>query len=70
MHFAGAELHQKAEDRASRERIQLIDLAQNVAVHPYSAGLINPLIEPAMKNIQEEEQQSMGGIMPPNMPGV
>ena len=70
MKFAEAELHQKAEDRASRERIQLIDLAQNVAVHPYSAGLINPLIEPAMRNIAEEEQQNMGGIMPPNMPGV
>lgn len=70
LHFAEAELRSKAEDRASRERIQLIDLAQNLAVHPYSAGLVNPLVEPAMRNIQEEEQQAMGGVMPPNMPGV
>jgi hypothetical protein len=68
--FAEAEMRSKAEDRASKERIQLIDLAQNLAVHPYSAGLVNPLIQPAMENIDEQEQQAMGGVMPPNMPGV
>jgi hypothetical protein len=51
-------------DRTSRERLQLIDLAQNLTVHPESAGLVSPLIEPAMQEIDRQEQIGMGGNMP------
>jgi len=66
--FTEQELHNKAQDRASRERVQLIDLAQNIAVHPESAGLISPLIEPAMQDIQEQEQQQFEAPQMPPMP--
>jgi hypothetical protein len=55
----------RAADRASRERMNLIDLAQNLAVHPYSADLVAPLIEPALEEIDKQEQIAQsGGIMP------
>jgi len=61
-------LRSKAHDRASKERIQLIDLAQNLAVHPESAPLVAPLIEPALREIDEQEQmETQGGVMPPTM---
>ena len=60
------ELRSKAHDRASNERIQLIDLAQNLAVHPESAPLVAPLIEPALREIEEQEKLAQpSGIMPP-----
>lgn len=62
------ELQSKAHDRASHERIQLIDLAQNLAVHPESAPLVAPLIEPALREIDEQERMAgLGGAMPPTM---
>jgi len=67
--MAQRELQSKAADRASRERIQLIDLAQNLAVHPYSAEVVNPLIAPAMQDIGREEQTAQSGLMPPPGPG-
>jgi hypothetical protein len=67
--MAQRELQSKAADRASRERIQLIDLAQNLAVHPYSAEVVNPLIAPAMQDIGREEQAAQSGLMPPPGPG-
>jgi hypothetical protein len=67
--FTEQELHSKAQDRASKERVQLIDLAQNLSVHPESAGLVDPLIQPAMQDIdRQEEQQSMAPQMPPMPP--
>jgi hypothetical protein len=46
----------------------LIDLAQNLAVHPESAPLVAPLIEPALREIDEQEQmETQGGVMPPTM---
>jgi hypothetical protein len=66
--FSAEELQHKAHDRASAERIQLIDLAQNLAVHPESAPLVGPLIEPALREIDEQERAAgLGGAMPPNM---
>jgi len=60
------ELRSKAHDRASNERIQLIDLAQNLAVHPESAPLVAPLIEPALREIEEQEKLAQpSGVMPP-----
>jgi len=67
--MAQRELQSKAADRASRERIQLIDLAQNLAVHPYSAEVVNPLIAPAMQDIGREEEAMQTGLMPPNIGG-
>jgi hypothetical protein len=62
--LAEEELRSKSMDRVSRERLQLIDLAQNLTVHPESAGLVSPLIEPAMQEIDRQQQIGMGGDMP------
>jgi hypothetical protein len=67
--IAEQEFHAKSADRVSRERIQLVDLAQNLSVHPESAGLVEPLVQPAMQNINEQEQIEMRGIPHPHMPG-
>jgi len=63
--LAEQELHSKSADRVSRERLQLIDLAQNLSVHPESAGLVSPLIEPAMREIDQQEQMGMQGVQTP-----
>lgn len=44
-------LSEKQKDRLSKERIQLIDLAQNLAVHPESAPLVAPLAEPILRDM-------------------
>ena len=62
--LAERELREKSADRVSRERIQLVDLAQNLAVHPMSAGLVEPLIQPTVQDINREEQIGMGGARP------
>jgi hypothetical protein len=66
--FTEQELHNKSQDRASKERVQLIDLAQNLAVHPESAGLISPLIQPAMEDIDRRDQEQMMAPQMPPMP--
>ena len=48
--------NEKHRDRMSQERIQLLDLAQNIVVHPESAAMVQPLIEPALQNLAQEEQ--------------
>lgn len=75
--ISGREQDIKTEDTISRERIQLVDVAQNLAVHPDSASLVEPLIAPAMKHVlmKQEEQDSKrrarnapvvpGGVVPP-----
>jgi len=62
--LAFGELGSKAADRAQKERMNLIDLAQNVAVHPYSAELVAPLVQPALQEISEQEQEERNGGMP------
>jgi len=72
IHFAQQEIHEKKKDRLSRERVQMIDLAQNLAVHPESVGVVEPLLVPAMEDMereQREQQMQQGGIMPPGMGG-
>lgn len=70
MHFAQQEINEKKKDRISRERTQLIDLAQNLAVHPESVDVVAPLFVPAMEDLEKEQyEQQMGGIMPPGMGG-
>lgn len=69
MSVRSKEMQSKAHDRASKERIQLVDLAQNLAVHPDSAPLIAPLIDPVMDEIEKQERMATeGGIMPPKLP--
>ena len=58
--FAAKELKAKAADRAMKERIQLVDLAQNLAVHPMSAELVTPLIRPALQEVDEQEGREKG----------
>jgi hypothetical protein len=67
--LAEQEMQNKKADRTSRERIQLIDLAQNLSVHPESAGLVEPLIQPAMQDIGQQEQMGMQGVQPPRPMG-
>ena len=42
------------QNRLSQERIQLIDLAQDVLQHPENVDLIGNLIRPALQEIDEE----------------
>ena len=63
--LAEQELRSKAADRTSRERLQLVDLAQNLSVHPASAGLVEPLIQPAMQDIDRQEEMGMQGVQTP-----
>ena len=58
MAYSDSDLESKREDRLSKERIQLVDLAQNLAVHPESAGLVAPLIRPALNELARDK---MGG---------
>jgi len=67
--LAERDLHNRIEDRAFKERLQLVDLAQNVAVHPDSAPVIEPLVRPAMADvvrreleIQADQQQIVPGL--------
>jgi len=69
----------KTDEMLSRERIQLVDLAQNLAVHPDSAQLVQPLLEPALRHVlgRQNEQDAVrrarnamnapGGLVPPGV---
>ncbi len=69
MDLAERQLQEKSADRIARERIQLVDLAQNLAVHPMSAGLVEPLIQPTVQDINREEQIGTQGFNPRQIPG-
>jgi hypothetical protein len=56
--LAERDLHNRIEDRAFKERLQLVDLAQNVAVHPDSAPVIEPLVRPAMADVVRKELEA------------
>jgi len=43
----------------SNERIQLIDLAQSLVQHPEGAGLVQPLIEPALQELEANKPEGM-----------
>ena len=58
--LAAKELATKKADQLMRERIQLIDVAQNVAVHPESAALIEPLVRPAFENVKKKQDDLDG----------
>ena len=66
----------KAEQRLSEERIQLIDIGQNLVVHPESAPLVTPLIQPALQNVSERQNEiesrkraQNAGVIPPGVGG-
>ena len=61
----------KTDEAIARERLQLIDLAQNLAVHPESAPVVAPLVKPAFDAVsqREMEERARRGKMPP-MPGL
>jgi hypothetical protein len=54
--LARENLTHKNLDREAKERMQLIDVAERLAVHPYSAGLVQPLIKPTIENIAAQQQ--------------
>ncbi len=56
-----AEMHNDRQNRLSQERTQLIDLAQDVLQHPENVGLIEPLIRPALEEVESDRQQK--GLM-------
>lgn len=58
--LAAKELETKKSDQLMKERIQLIDVAQNVAVHPESAALIEPLVRPAFENVKKKQDELDG----------
>jgi hypothetical protein len=57
----------KTDEALARERLQLIDLAQNLAVHPMSAPIVAPLVQPAFEAVtrREEEERERRSKMPP-----
>lgn len=59
-----ADIHSKMNSDFTKGYIQLIDLAQNIAVHPESAPLIEPLIRPAFEEVkrQTDEQRQESGL--------
>jgi len=50
-------------NRLSNERVQLIDLAQDVVQHPEAAGLIESLIRPAMDELAANPPNKPPGIV-------
>jgi hypothetical protein len=62
---AMTEFENDRQNRMSNERVQLIDLAEDLVQHPESAHLIEPLIRPTMEKLAKEESQSEGGLIPP-----
>ena len=61
----GREIDQTGEKDLTAENVQLIDVAQNLAVHPESAHLVAPLIEPAFRDVQRRRaqlEQRKGGL--------
>ena len=69
-HLDGAlknkELDQDTSKELVAESVQLIDVAQNLAVHPEAAHLVGPLIQPALEDVlrrrKEQEQKQKGGL--------
>ena len=58
------DLQSHEEERKFRERLDLIDLAQNLAVHPLSAPVVAPLIRPVADDLGMTAPQR-AGLVPP-----
>jgi len=69
-HLDGAlrnkQLDQDTSKELVAESVQLIDVAQNLAVHPEAAHLVGPLIQPALEDVlrrrKDEAQKQKGGL--------
>ena len=59
------ELENDRQHRLSQERVQLVDLAQDVLKNPEAFPLIQPLIQPAMQEIAQQN-----GLKPPGFGGM
>jgi hypothetical protein len=58
----GGELENDRQHRLSQERVQLIDLAQDILKNPDALPLIMPFVQPAMEEIAQQ-----GGLKPPGL---
>ena len=64
----GRKLQIEEDAQLSSERLELVDLAQSLAVHPESAQLVAPLMRPLMEAVQGKSAnvaQQRGGLVPP-----
>jgi hypothetical protein len=64
----GKKLQIEEDAQLSSERLELVDLAQSLAVHPESAQLVAPLMRPLMEAVQGKSAnvaQQRGGLVPP-----
>jgi hypothetical protein len=74
--IAGEQVDAELDDKLAKERIQLVDLAQNLAVHPYSAALVEPLVRPSFESVQTRQaaldasrRRPLPGLGNPRAPG-
>jgi hypothetical protein len=51
------EVDAKSEQGLLEERLQLIDVAQNLAVHPESGHMVEPLLQPAWNDLKQREAE-------------
>lgn len=61
------EMRNDADDRLFKERMNIVDTAQNLAVHPESAHLIEPLLRPAAEDLARHQKQA--GLVPNGLDG-
>lgn len=59
VHESHERMEREEMNNAFKERMQLVDAAQNLTVHPESAGLVAPLLKPALHDIEQS-----GGLKP------
>ena len=63
------EAKDKYQERKFKEHVQLIDLAQNIAVHPESLDVIQPLIAPAIQDLSDiSNPEQQPGLVPGLIP--
>ena len=61
-------IQMEEDGQLSSERLELVDLAQSLAVHPESAQLVAPLMRPLMEDVERKSMnaaQQKGGLVPP-----
>lgn len=72
--LAMGKLDQDRDSELSKERSNLVDIAQNIAVHPESAHIIAPLVRPAFSHVMEQTREQMQkkrqGLNPAMTPAV
>jgi hypothetical protein len=56
-HLAAIEDENRDKDRQSRERVQLLQIAKDLMLHPENAAIAEPLMKPTEKNLGMKEGQ-------------